>query len=342
VVGVAVAGFYRDLEASGDRLWEDWLGRVEDVRHRLARFIGAAEPGEIAFVPNTSTGINLIADLLEKSGPVLTDELEFPTVTLPWIHRGVPVHFVPSIEGLIRIESFSPEYAPKAATIVLSHVQFWNGCRLDLEAFGKIKAGRSFVVCSSQSTGAFPIDVREAEIDALASAGHKWLCAGYGAGFVYVKRALFEQHAPHAVGWLSMQDPFAFDNVNVRLLPSMRRTELGCPPFGAIFALGAAIDLLAKVGVAKISERVLHLNEYLTFRLEQKGFPILSPGGQFRSGQTLVEVRQPAEAVAFLKEKRILVTEKPEGVRVATHFYNSEEDCEALVRALVEYARAGV
>ena len=85
----AVEAFYREQETGGDGHWDAWLEKREAVRRRVARFIGA-EPDEIAFVPNTSTGINLIADLLARDGPVLTDELEFPTVTLPWMHRGVP------------------------------------------------------------------------------------------------------------------------------------------------------------------------------------------------------------------------------------------------------------
>jgi 1-acyl-sn-glycerol-3-phosphate acyltransferase len=89
----AVEAFYREQETGGDGHWEAWLAKREAVRGSVARFIGA-EADEIAFVPNTSTGINLIADLLERDGPVLTDELEFPTVTLPWMHRGVPVRFV--------------------------------------------------------------------------------------------------------------------------------------------------------------------------------------------------------------------------------------------------------
>lgn len=338
-VASAVAGFYRDLEQGGDRYWEDWLARVEEIRAKAAAFIGA-EPDEVAFVPNTSTGINLIADLLAGQGPVLTDEMEFPTVTLPWIHRGVHVDFVPAIEGVVRIESFSPDYAPRATTIALSQVQFSNGCRQDLNAFGAIKANRQFVVCASQGLGAFPVDVKAARIDALASAGHKWMCAGYGAGLLYVSRALLERYPPRAIGWLSVQEPFAFDNRQVRLLPSNRRVEMGCPAFGPIFALGAAIDYLAAIGPAKIAERVLYLNELLTFRLERKNFAVLSPGGAYRSGQTLVAVDDPPRCVAFLRERNVFVTEKPEGVRISTHFYNSEDDVEAAVRALGEYKTA--
>jgi selenocysteine lyase/cysteine desulfurase len=335
-VAHAVSGFYRDLEQSGDRYWDDWLARVEEIRGKVAAFINA-EPEEIAFVPNTSSGINLIADLVGGDGPVLTDELEFPTVTLPWIHRGINVNFVPAIEGVVRIESFSPEYAPRAATVALSHVQFSNGCRVDLNAFGAIKANRHFVVCGSQALGAFPVDVKAAAIDAFATAGHKWLCAGYGAGFVYVSRAVLEKRPPRAIGWLSVEDPFSFENRQVRLLPSNRRAELGCPAFGAIFALGAAIDYLAAIGPARIAERVLYLNELLTYRLEKKGFAVLSPLDSYRSGQTLVGVADPERCVGFLREKGVLVTQKPEGIRISTHFYNSEEDVEAAVQALLEF-----
>lgn len=337
-VAQAVAGFYRDLEQGGDRYWDDWLARVEEIRSKVAAFINA-DPDEIAFVPNTSTGINLIADLLAGDGPLLAGEMEFPAVTLPWIHRGVHVNFVPAIEGILRIDSFSPEYAPRATTIAVSQVQFSNGCRQDLKAFGAIKAQRQLVVCGSQALGAFPLDVAAEAVDAYASAGHKWLCAGYGAGFVYIGRALLEKHPPRAIGWLSVQDPFSFENRQVRLLPSNRRVELGCPAFAGVFALGAAIDYLSAIGTDKIGERVLYLNELLTFRLEKKGCVVLSPGGSHRSGQTLVEVQDPERCTAFLREKGILVTPKPEGIRISTHFYNSEEDVETAVKALVEYGK---
>jgi selenocysteine lyase/cysteine desulfurase len=332
----AAASFYRELEAGGDEQWDAWLERREAVRVLVAGFIGA-QPDEIAFVPNTSTGINLIADLLEKDGPVLSDELEFPAVTLPWIHRGVPVRFVAAAEGVLRLESFAAGQAPHAATIAISHVQFSNGCRQDLQAFGSVKGSRHLVVCGSQSIGAFPVDVRGSRIDALASAGHKWLCAGYGAGFCYVSRELVAARKPRTAGWLSVVDPFAFDNRHLSLLQSHARTELGCPPFGPIFALGAAVHYLAGIGTERIAGRVLALNSYLTALLESESFEVLSPGGEHRSGETLVRVPQPERARAELLRHGIHVTQKPEGLRISTHFYNTEHEIEACVKALVAY-----
>jgi selenocysteine lyase/cysteine desulfurase len=334
----AVAAHFQELEAGGDLHWDAWMERRERARRRVARLVGC-DPGEIAFVPNASTGINLVADLLAGEGAVLTDELEFPTVTLPWIHRGVPVHFVPAVEGVIRLESFSVADAPRAATIAISHVQFSNGCRQDLEAFGFLKAHRRLVVNGSQGLGAFPVDVRSCHVDALVSAGHKWLCAGYGAGFVFMTRELLERYPPRAIGWMSVVDPFAFDNGRYTLLDDARRAEMGCPPFAGVFALGMAAEYLLGIGLEEIADRVLSLNVYLTTRLEREGFTVLSPGGEHRSGQTLCALADPPRAVAFLQERRVLVTPKPEGVRISTHFYNDESDIDACVDALREYRK---
>ena len=53
---------------------------------------------------NTSDGMNILADLVAGDGPVLSDELEFPTVTLPFIQTGKK-----AVEG---------EIAPTGALIV--------------------------------------------------------------------------------------------------------------------------------------------------------------------------------------------------------------------------------
>ena len=333
----AVDRFQQELEEDGDLRWEEWIVRRDKARASVAKLINA-EAAEIAFVPNTSTGMNLIADLLAEDGPVLTDEIEFPAVTLPWAHRGVSVHFLPVVEGEVRLETFQAPYAPRAATISVSHVQFTNGCRMDLEALGAIKENRHLVVSVSQSAGALRVDVQKDRIDALSGAGHKWMCAGYGSGFVYFSRALLARR-PKNIGWLSVDKPFAFDNRSPTMLSTAARVELGCPAFAAAFALGAASDYIQQIGVETIEKRVLALNEYLTFLLERAKIHVLSPGGDRRSGHTLVALDDPRRAASFLREHNVIVTRKPQGVRISTHFYNTEADIEACVRGLKEYVR---
>jgi selenocysteine lyase/cysteine desulfurase len=329
----------REIEEDGDLHWDEWLNRRDRARAAVAQLVGAAAE-EIAFVPNTSTGINAIADLVADDGAVVSDTLEFPTVTLPWIHRGTAVTFVEPRAGVLLAEDFAAGRCPGTATLLVSHVQFSNGCRQDLPAFGALKGSRHFVVCASQSAGVFPIDVRAGGIDALASAGHKWLCAGYGAGFLYVSRALLAR-APRTMGWMSVEEPFRFDNREYRLLPTAQRYELGCPSFGPVLALGAAAEFLLGIGIEAIAERVLALNTYLTDALRAARVDVLSPGGAHRSGQTLCRVPDPPRAVAFLAARGVLVTEKPEGIRIATHFYNREQDIDRGVEALRAYLVGG-
>jgi len=75
----------------------------------------------------------------------------------------------------------------------------------------------------------------------------------------------------------------------------------------------------------------------LTTRLTRESFEVLSPGGEHRSGETLVRVPQPERARAHLLERGVHVTQKPEGLRISTHFYNDEDEVDSCVEALVGY-----
>ena len=114
------------------------------------------------------------------------------------------------------------------------------------------------------------------------------------------------------------------------------RAELGCPNFAGMFALGATIELMQSIGIANIQARALELNRTLTTRLDEIGWRVLSPleDEQFRSAETLVAAENPAQVVGQLAEQKILVTEKPEGFRVSTDFFNNDEDIERLVHIL--------
>jgi len=114
--------------------------------------------------------------------------------------------------------------------------------------------------------------------------------------------------------------------------------ELGCPHFAGIFSLGASIDLMSEIGPKKIQARVLELNTRLIDRLSANGWRVLSPirSDNVRSGETLIEVQRPGEVVRRLFRRGVVVTEKPQGIRVATHFFNNEDDVERLIAGLSE------
>ena len=334
----AACGYYETMMRDGDVHWNHWLAEREAVRKKIAQFMNA-EPAEIGFTTNTSSGMNVIVDALEDRGEVISCQLEFPVTTLPWMNRRIPVHLVSPVAGKVRIEDVQRAMTSNTGVISLSHVQFSNGFRIDPTEVARIKGRHALVINAAQSAGAFEIDVKRMGIDALCATGHKWMLAGYGSGFVYLDRELLNRTHSHALGWLSVEDPFADRNDEIRPRHDAgARVELGCPHFAGIFSLGASADLIAELGISNIQSRVLELNRYLTSRLVEDGWKILSPSQNesTRSAETLVEAEKPAEIVRHLRQRGVIVTEKPQGIRVATHFFNNEDDIDKLVAAMGE------
>jgi selenocysteine lyase/cysteine desulfurase len=329
-------GYYEQMKNDGDLHWDDWLARREEVRAKVAEFINA-EPDEIGLTTNTSSGMNIIIDALENHGEVISCDLEFPVTTIPWMNRRIPVHLVKSVEGVVRLEDLRAAMNTRTGIISMSYVQFSNGFRSDLAALGEMKGAHVLVVNASQAAGAFEIDVKRMRIDALCSTGHKWMLSGYGSGFVYLSRELQSNSHPRSIGWLSVQDPYGVKNDEVHLRRDVSaRAELGCPHFAGVFALGASVELMQSIGMQNIEARALELNWTLTARLQESGWRVLSPLGdeQFRSAETLVAAENPAGLVAELAANKIIVTEKPEGIRVSTDFFNNEDDIERLIERL--------
>ncbi|HEV7395709.1 MAG TPA: aminotransferase class V-fold PLP-dependent enzyme [Pyrinomonadaceae bacterium] len=332
----AAMAYYRQMTEDADQHWDEWLARREEVRRNVARFINA-EPDEIALTTNTSSGMNIIVDALENRGEVISCELEFPVSTITWMHRQIPVHLVKAIGGAVPVEELRKAMTSKTGIVSLSHVQFSNGFRFDLNELGEIKGDHALVINASQSAGAFEIDVKASRIDALCATGHKWMLSGYGSGFVYLSRELQERVRPRAIGWLSVDDPYAMLNAEIHLRhDAAARTELGCPHFAGMFALGASVEMMMEIGIQNIERRVLELNKYLTNGLSESGWRVLSPltTEKFRSAETLVEAGNPAEIVPALAARGIAVTEKPQGIRVATDFFNNEPDVDRLIEGL--------
>ena len=332
----AGAHYFDQMMNDGDVHWDDWLAQREEVRARVAAFINA-EPDEIGFTTNTSSGMNLIVDALEKHGEVISCDLEFPVTTIPWMHRRIPVHLVKSVDGVVRAEDLRAAMNLRTGIISLSYVQFSNGFRSDLAELSSIRGAHALVVNASQAAGVFEIDVKRMKIDALCSTGHKWMLSGYGSGFVYISRELQAAARPRTIGWLSVQDPYGVANDEVHLRHDVSaRAELGCPNFAGIFALGASVEMMQSIGMANIQTRALELNRALTTRLHESGWEVLSPLGEekYRSAETLVRAENPAHVVRQLAEGKIYVTEKPEGFRVSTDFFNNEEDIEKLIEEL--------
>jgi cysteine desulfurase/selenocysteine lyase len=330
------------------------------ARGEAARLLNAREE-EIALVESTSHGLNLAATTipLEPGDRVLLSDLEFMQVALPWIQlapRGIGMDVVPHRNGEVLAESFAERATPKTKVIAVSSVQWSHGYRCDLAAFSAFcrERGIWLVVDATQQLGAIPMDVRKTPADFVACGGHKWLNSPFGAGFLYVRKESQTKLHPPLTGYLSVEPPAGgwgeyFQTPSItpvqdyRFCGEARRLETGgTSNYPGNVGLAASLALIHEIGMGQIGGRVLELTDYLLAGLRTLKVEVVTPTArENRSGIVTFSAGTPARNTALMErllERKILVsvryTSQVGGVRVSTHFFNSQEDLDILLNAV--------
>ncbi len=324
----AGARYYEEMLADGDAQWPNWLARADDVRGKFADLVNA-RPDDIAFLSSASAAMNAVTGYLDPQDPIVTIADEFPSVTLPWINRGHPVTAVPvDADGGVSTDRIADAVDERTGAIVISHVQFRTGRRLDLAALGEI-ADRNralLIVDATQSVGAIPVDVRNSGVSILMASGYKWLCAGYGIGAVYLCPRLRDRRPP-VYGWRSAAIPYALDPVGIDPTQTAVQLEMGHPPLAPVFALGGALDHLATVGIDAAWARIGELDAHVRSGLAAKGLPApLGPPGE--SGIAVLPCDHGAEIKKTLTAENVFVTSSGPYLRLSVHAYNTPADVE--------------
>ena len=334
--------FYDQILNRGDIHWKDWLLKVEVVRGKIADLINADREG-VAFLQNTSHGMNLIAQMLKGSGGVLAMDDDFPTATVPFLKQGFHIDFVRSNDNcVIHLEDIEARITDTTKILVTSTVQYSTGFRQDLAKLAGLckEKGLIFVVDASQSICSFPVDVKTEQIDFLVFSGNKWGISGYGIGVLYIEKDFINASNFPIASWMSVKNPSAMDNRSMDFKETAAMLEIGGPHFPNIFALGGTLDLINSIGIENIQNRIIELTNYLHEQLEKNGIRIVSAtGAEFRSGITIIDLKNKEEVAALLGKKNILLSVRNRGLRVSLHFYNNFEDIDRFVRVLLATLR---
>jgi selenocysteine lyase/cysteine desulfurase len=332
-----------NLGSAGYRLWTE---RVAAVRRLAAEFIGA-DADEIAFVPNTSTGLSLVAEALpwRPGDAVLVPTPDFPANIYPWQHlarRGVRVIDLPRRGGRIEVADAAMALVPEARLLVLSSVDFATGFAADLPAFGAFcrKHNLLLVVDAIQSLGLLPLDVKRCGIHALACGAHKWLCGPQGIGLLYVERELLPQLIPPLAGWKSVTDAENFA-LHFELRHDAAGFEPGTLNMAGIAGLGAALELLAEVGGAHIHAQVAFLVEQLSIGLARRGWQIAGPWqGDARAGiLAFTGAGDMQKLFRYLADNGVVAALRDGRIRLSPHFANDTGDVTRFFAVLDGYGR---
>lgn len=318
------------------------LKTVQETRGLLATMLNARSE-QIAFVLNTSDGLNIIAQGLdwEPGDRIILNDLEFPANVYPFLNlkrRGVEIDFIRSQNGKITSEDIAAATTPKTKLVSISHVQFLTGAKADLRAIGKLCRERDilFSVDAIQSLPHTNIDVERDAIDFLACGSHKWMMAGEGAAFIYCSDRALERIHQASLGWISIENPFNFTFRPDELRNGAARFENGTMNFSGITALHASLKFFFEYGLENIERDVLDLSGYLISLLDQRGIKIITPKAENEHAGIVSFAFPCAEKVFERSQKENIIISLRQGrLRAAPHFYNTEEEIRRLVGTLL-------
>lgn len=323
--------------------WDVWITKNEAVRCLVGSVLRAA-PDEIAVTASVSAGLNALASALSFSGPrnkVVVSDFEFPTNAQIWHAqepRGARVVHVPrAADGYIPAESFEPFIDQQTQLVAITHVCFRNGARLDIAGIVKLAHAQGALVLLDcyQSVGSLDIDVKALDVDFAVGGMLKYLLGTAGIGFMYARNSLIPTLLPTNSGWFAQADITAMDITANRPAPNARRFEAGTPAVVNCYAAEAGLKKILQVGTPAIEARNLALTRLCMQKLEEIGWPSITPWQDARRGATVcVPSRDSGGLCAKLMDRDIVTSFRDSNLRASHHFYNDESDVEAFIAAM--------
>lgn len=228
---------------------------------------------------------------------------------------------------------------PRTRLIVLSHIAWNTGLRLDLKAICAMAHERGVLVLAdaAQSIGSIPLDLPASGVDFYAMPAQKWLCGPEGIGALYVRRDRLPQLELTYGGFLSLKTPADYDLTGHYMpAPTARRYEVGTVNKLMYKGMVANLNWLAEeVGWPYIYNRIEALTAYAYAKLAAlDGVRLYT---QKSAGSGLITFAlddyDPPRVMVKLNESNIVLRylTLPSALRVSVGFYNTEQDIDTLI-----------
>lgn len=345
----AVAAFTQQASCQGDTVWPHWSKEIETMRQAVASWIGATSE-EVAFVPNTTFGINMVAEgwPWRKGDNVVIPAGEFPSNHFPWQNqesRGVELRVVGEPTGPVDLDAIAAAIDGSTRIVAASWVGYASGYRLDLEKLVAIahRRGAAVFLDAIQGLGVFPLNLQQTPVDFLAADGHKWMLGPEGAGMMYINQSFLDRLRCGVVGWNSVRGGHQFGQANFELRDEAARYEGGSANIMGLLAMHRSLQIFwaveRAVGREAIGDRVLELVDAADQRLTDAGARVLVPRQrENRSGIVLFELpgQSPAAVRAACLDAGIVVSCRGGGIRASLHAYNNLEEIDRLASLIAE------
>jgi cysteine desulfurase/selenocysteine lyase len=353
--------FYEHENSNIHRAAHELAARATDAyegaREKVRGFLNAASANEIIFVRGTTEGINLVAQSWGRANIVEGDEivvshLEHHANIVPWqqlcAEKGARLRVAPVDEcGQILLDEYGKLLGPKTRLVAFTQVSNALGTVTPARQMVAMAhaAGAKVLVDGAQSVSHMPVNVQDLDSDWFVFSGHK-VFAPTGIGVVHGKEALLNATPPWQGGGNMIRD-VTFEHTEYHAAPT--RFEAGTGNIADAVGLGAAIDYVGSIGIARIAEYEHYLLRYATDLITQiPGLRLIGTAADKASVLSFVLEGFEAEEVGkALNQEGIAVRAGHHcaqpilrrfgleaTVRASLAFYNTCAEVDALIAAL--------
>jgi kynureninase len=344
---------YADAWATyGVRAWaREWWSMPGAVGDMIAPLIGAGS-GEVVLVPNVTLAQATILSAIQYRAPrnrIVMTALDFPSVRYVYdelaTRLGAEIVVVPSDDGIGVDEARLCEAIDeRTALVAISHVLFKSAYIVDVSRVIRHahSVGALVSLDAFHSVGVIPVDVKAGGADFLTGGVLKWLCGGPGGCFTWASPETTARLEPALTGWLAHSKPFGFEP-EMEYTTSAYRWLGGTPAIPSIYAAIEGPRIVQQAGIDAIRAKSIRQTTRLIELAEARGFRVTAPRDSARRGGTVAfDVPHAYEVAQSLLDRDILVDFRPgAGIRVAPHFYTSDDELESAVAAIDEILATG-
>lgn len=331
----------------------------EISRKRVRQFIHAKSTKEVLFTRGTTTGLNWVArfaeEVLQADDEVLISIMEHHSNLIPWQEAcrktGAKLVYVYLKDGQLDMADFRAKLNAKTKFVSIAHVSNVLGSVQPVKEMAELahQVEAYMVVDGAQSTPHMAIDVQDLDCDFFAFSGHKML-GPTGIGVLYGKEELLNRMSPVEFGG-EMIDFVYEQEATWKELPW--KFEAGTSNIAGAIALGAAVDYLTNIGMDAVHAHEQELVNYVLPKLQAiDGVTVYGPQDPSQHMGVIafnVEGLHPHDVATALDYEGVAVRAGhhcaqpllthlgiPSTVRASFYIYNTKEDCDRLVEALVK------
>lgn len=358
----AEAGVYKTINSNIHRgvhhLSNVCTEAFEDVRKKVVGFINADSADEIIFTRGTTESINLLSfsfgeTFLKEGDEVILTGMEHHSNIVPWQllaqRRGVEIKVVPVTDsGELDMQGFSELLNEKTRLVAVAHISNVMGTINPVEEIIALAhaADVPVMVDGAQAIHHLAVDVQKLDCDFYVFSGHK-MYAPTGVGVLYGKRKWLEMMKPYQGGG-EMIDKVSFSGTTFNDLPY--KFEAGTPNYAGVIGFGAAIDYLQKLGLEEIWAYEHELFKYAMEKMQEvPGIRFVGKAAR-QSGviSFLLGHSHPFDVGTLLDKLGFALRtghhcaqplmdrfQIPGTVRASFVFYNTKEEVDRLVEALL-------